>query len=1051
MRLFVSWDSKIFQASSVLDGLMERGEGCRLGRPERVEITVLGEEPNQGYVPTLVGQALDRSDAVLALVDLPNGNVGMEIGWALAKGRRVALASLGPKPGWCDRAPLDGHLVAAGAMDSDVLDGAVRSLLGWAVQEQGWLEGGREPRPGKKTLLLCPQDPAGKVFASAVPETAGWSRPRQHGWSLEELAGELDGFGRVVWIVPQQARPEDRDGPETARLAVLAGFAKAHGLALVAFCQTGDRDVLAAWRDRRPWKDRADLKRQIEELLALDAVVGVDETDPVRRLRAIVRAETQRLTPFISGLNARELPDVFVPLCADVGVARGTLRELLGGGLAGWGVGGAGRASAVLKRRGGPRTAAEGGAPRVALVAEPGAGKTTVVRHLVHELAGEDGPLAVHVPLYALARHGGDVCAFLEQEHGLAGLGARLREEAAAGRLWLLLDGLDEVDPAALSGMRKRLAALATDEAWSAAPMVVTGRPVAFENQPLAGWQEAKLERLRPEQQDELMVRLVAEQAGDVLTAVRARPMLAGLIHNPLLLTLVAFTAKAALDEGRGLPVSRVAVYREAITLLLEARFSEQRRAERHVKDISVARDALQRLAYRLMEEPGETWPKERLTRLLVDELRKDDELGGAVKYLWGTPDALLEDVWENSGLVGRHDGALGDWRFLHRSLREYLAASEVVRRGKRALSTLEKRWKEEAERWSEAWGLAVAMLPDPATHIRSLAKASDLVLRAVHSIDGLPAELVVELVWALPEDTWNSEDLAFALRLCTGKPADLRAVVLARVTPEATADALGRAWSTLEELHPARGPWDEEVDRADFFRRCGKALPTEVPGTVLISAGTFRMGSPNEVGEDRERPAHPVTLTRPYRLGRTPVTNAEYRRLWPQNKPKAPANHPVEEVSWYEARLYAAWLGGRLPTEAEWEYAARAGTETPFFFGARGWELRRYAWFGETSGGHLHPVGLLAANPWGLHDIYGLVWEWCADGNRSYADAPQTDPLGPRSGTRVLRGGSYLVAAGWCRSAWRNRYGSGWRWGSRGLRVLLPADPTLDPRPLDP
>ena len=247
----------------------------------------------------------------------------------------------------------------------------------------------------------------------------------------------------------------------------------------------------------------------------------------------------------------------------------------------------------------------------------------------------------------------------------------------------------------------------------------------------------------------------------------------------------------------------------------------------------------------------------------------------------------------------------------------------------------------------------------------------------------------------------------------------------------------------------------------------------------TLIRAGTFTMGSPvTEVGhEAEEEPLHQVTITKDYYSGTTEVTQIQFITIMSTNPsnfqpPVVPAVIlgfdyrflPVESV-WHtdnrpgvthvDAQLFCQRLGTkvvrrvRLPTEAEWEFAVRGGTQTAYYFGAAPAPLPDHAWIAANSGGVTHltvdvpPSGLSPANvnnkrpnPRGLHDVYGNVWEWCSDWYGAYVAGAATDPTGPRSGDyRVIRGGAYnSVAATDCRSA--NRW---WAW---------PDDPALHPLP---
>ncbi|MGF1455329.1 MAG: formylglycine-generating enzyme family protein, partial [Alphaproteobacteria bacterium] len=200
------------------------------------------------------------------------------------------------------------------------------------------------------------------------------------------------------------------------------------------------------------------------------------------------------------------------------------------------------------------------------------------------------------------------------------------------------------------------------------------------------------------------------------------------------------------------------------------------------------------------------------------------------------------------------------------------------------------------------------------------------------------------------------------------------------------------------------------------------------------IPAGSFLMGSPeDEKGRfSDEGPQHRVTLSRGFWLFDTPVTQAVWQAVMGENPSRFKGeDRPVERVRWHDADAFLARLNARLPgldlalpTEAEWEYAVRAGTTGPTY--ARGdQDLDDLAWYTANSDGTTHPVAQKSPNPWGLYDMLGNVWEWCADGLRPYDEDPKTDPAGPQgspegSSSRALRGGAWCDLARDVRAAGR-------------------------------
>ncbi len=147
----------------------------------------------------------------------------------------------------------------------------------------------------------------------------------------------------------------------------------------------------------------------------------------------------------------------------------------------------------------------------------------------------------------------------------------------------------------------------------------------------------------------------------------------------------------------------------------------------------------------------------------------------------------------------------------------------------------------------------------------------------------------------------------------------------------------------------------------------------------------------------------------------------------------------PVIRVSWHDARDFCKRLGYRLPTEAEWEYAARAGTETPWSFGDDESKIRRYAWYSGNSHGRAHLVGAREPNPWGLYDMHGNVWEWVDDEFTQYSPEPQTNPATPEDSrsSAVVRGGSYGDSPRDLRSAYRIGVGPEGRVRDLGFRCV--------------
>ena len=229
-------------------------------------------------------------------------------------------------------------------------------------------------------------------------------------------------------------------------------------------------------------------------------------------------------------------------------------------------------------------------------------------------------------------------------------------------------------------------------------------------------------------------------------------------------------------------------------------------------------------------------------------------------------------------------------------------------------------------------------------------------------------------------------------------------------------------------------------------------ALGPESMEFVRIEAGYFEMGSPEgEAGRYDDERAHDVRISRPFYLGKYEVTQGEWEAVMgsnPSGFKECGARCPVERVSWEDVQEFIRRLNElesgrgyeyRLPTEAEWEYAARAGTT-----GARYGELGEIAWYDANSGGSTQPVGQKGANGWGLHDMLGNVWEWVGDWYGEYPSGAVTDPRGPSMGSRrVGRGGSWHSSARNVRAAFRYYSSPGYRYNARiGFRLARTVSP---------
>ncbi len=700
------------------------------------------------------------------------------------------------------------------------------------------------------------------------------------------------------------------------------------------------------------------------------------------------------------------------------------------------------------------------------LLGEPGAGKTTGACQLAWRLASrqampEDlGLLPNMTPvLLRFRRLGSKLLAartrilerFLKQEtHGAqAPRGEQDPSSAiwngeAGGVLWIL-DGLDEVtDPKA----RQRVSAWIQEALqqrrndW----FLVTcrfqgyfreGIPlgsdfVEFHVRPLddaqtkrfvRDWYGAAYGRLIGDP-DEAAARAGANSQA-LIEILYDKKSLGGRIRelssNPLLLTILCIV----YHEKQELPTGRAELYEDCVRVLLEhwrrELYDAKAGAGFKKYDAKAAQTVLARLAWWMHSEKDRT---EAPLADVITEVEKGLSQVGARSGLGRDGEAFLRRMRDEAGILALSaEGKLG---FLHLSFQEYLAAEHAAREGfggELAPRVVESWWQEVAllslrlaRLCCEAFFAQLATTPLVETHPELVGRCFDEALFPDYG----PFIRMLE-------------ELANEPRL--GADRIRRRDVLLRLleTREMSDERFARVKERLLGGSREKG--------ADFRLSADRKW-------ILVPAGSFVMGADNI--DDWERPPHEVSITKPFSLARFPVTNAQYRRYleaiddvrepeyWGDRRFNQD-EQPVVGVCWAEALAYCEWVGGRLPTEAEWEFACRAGGTTDYCFGSDAAKLEQYAWFDDNSQNQTQPVGLKPANDWGFHDMHGNVWEWCSDWRNEnyYARSPKKDPPGPDSGLdRVVRGGSWRSSAENCRSAFRNSRTPGFRYDYVGFRV---------------
>ena len=730
----------------------------------------------------------------------------------------------------------------------------------------------------------------------------------------------------------------------------------------------------------------------------------------------------------------------------------------------------------------------------VILLGEPGSGKTTGARQLAWRLASRqclprdlglpDGITPVflrfrNLTRETLAKKSGLKDFLLHETHcdeapeGCTDPGSDLWNGKAGGLLWIL-DGLDEVVDAAtrrkVSGWIQK-AIKNRPQDWFLVTCRFQGyfrdgvplgpKFVEFHVRPLSDdeiqdfvekWflaAHGKLSGPGPRTEER------ARQDIKALLDILARPAyqtghMRELCTNPLLLTILCLV----FHEERELPTGRAELYGHCIRVLLEYWRKDIYESELGKKlepyNADAAESVLARIAWWLHQERDRTSaPFDELAEEAARGLAKLTSSSG----LGRDGREFLHRMRDESGILAMEgDGRCG---FLHLSFQEYLAANHAVREGY-------AEWL--ASRAAQSWWREVALLS-----LRSTRSYCEAFYREMLRV-GIP-EKYPELAEQCLAEALYFEAAPFVEALSVARPEpgvdwkyhfDRLAAVLRLVrdrgdqVPELKeiSRRLLQSEDQPEEGKAVRGFAREIQSRLNVAVESEAGQPNVVVDQrtgiafVEVPAGEFMMGSVN--GESHEKPVHRVKISEPFLLAKYPVTNVQYRQFLEATGRAVENPHylgdrrfgqpeqPVVGVSWKNAQAFCNWAGFRLPTEAEWEYACRAGATSEYSFGDDPSKLGEYAWFDENSDGQTQPVGAKKPNAWGLHDMHGNVWEWCQDGAyRRYNDEPQVDPLGPEGAAlRVIRGGSWRDVARSCRAACRSGNEPRFRSIDLGFRV---------------
>jgi formylglycine-generating enzyme required for sulfatase activity/energy-coupling factor transporter ATP-binding protein EcfA2 len=682
----------------------------------------------------------------------------------------------------------------------------------------------------------------------------------------------------------------------------------------------------------------------------------------------------------------------------------------------------------------------------ILLAGQPGSGKSTTLRLLAYRMCMVTGgslPITLRCADYRPERHP----SF--DEFVFDGLRSQVNREIVdtlreggllrCAPVTLLIDGLDELSVGVDDNFFAALRDYIDSRDASYVAVFASSRTdyLRLSEDKFLGWKRYTIRPLSPAQVQSFVTNWFKDPdvAQRFLANIRD-PRLGELASRPFLLTMMCLV----FERGGELGPNRSELYAKAVHYL-EYRHS----TSTSERTIELRHRVLCELALRGLQL-GLVELDRRVAAGFTAVCMSDN---GVDISEFRDIDTYLET---SSREVGILQSSSGRYSFVHRTFQEYLAARQLIQSRDGDGLLLENAM---VPRWEESIRLYVGLLTDPrqqaATLQRLWTKNQALTLRALTDATLLPGDYAQHLL-----GSGSADDRVRMLQSMPESLIDLdedtrKRIVLETVVPLLRVETDSRVLYHAIELARSVDPSDESGALWNSLGRHSRGLretllrePAYRFALATLPRGTFTMGDDHSQDEI-ERPAHRVSLS-PFSIGIWQPTNLAYELVTgrpPTNRANIAQDnaHPVVGISWFDAYVAALRIGCRLPTEAEWEYAARAGTTTAWSFGDDESQLPLYAAYEGSPVQHGRPwaVGSGRPNPWGLYDVHGNVWEWCADWLAPYPTEPQVDPMGPVLGeARVRRGGGHSYHARGCRSAFRWGNDPTYSFRDIGMRLVL-------------
>jgi formylglycine-generating enzyme required for sulfatase activity len=739
---------------------------------------------------------------------------------------------------------------------------------------------------------------------------------------------------------------------------------------------------------------------------------------------------------------------------------------------------------------------------RFVVLGAPGMGKTTMFRFIAYTVArlglglarpGEfllekkTNPVPLYLPLTELKGYSGDLLSclksyLLKRFPGCAAITSMLDELLKRGECLVLLDSLDEVPSADVNQVKDSVKGFLNNSDWLENIVALSCREASWirDDVSLAFPAVLQIVDLDDAAIGEYLFHWFgadeSETALQLKEKICSTPPLKALASNPFLLSLIAW-----LSQTDKLPERRVELYVKCTDALLREKhkLGEQDRYPTVFGSdhFDLKTDVLTDVGYEMMLQNQREIGRKALREIIRKSL-------GSTDITDERPGKLIDEIHLGSAIL-RETNAEHIYEFQHNTFREYYAARKLAGQLKHLLCEWENEGPESNfaanieehapaivllqkiadPLWTETNRLSVGLLENP-TPVLQMLFEKEPTLAARCYLDADPEKVDHAAIKKLWTERIERQERVRIIRGIKESLKDDREVIdfIAGVflTAETDSEVLYYCDDALRRIgsddaaRTAETMFDQWPKERRFQTHKQAFAKDRFWRFAEIADGEYSMGGEEE---DDEMPIHQVLIS-PFQLGCYVVTVEQYARFDPGHKKGliddefgADKHQPVVRVSWFDAYIFSKWANCRLPSEAEWEYACRAGTSTPFNTGENLTTEQanydgNYPYKNNPKGNYLGkttPVGTYPSNSWGLFDMHGNVYEWCLDwyGEKYYNTCKENgvveNPLGPESGSyRVIRGGSWLPIALDCRSAGRYGFDPGGRNDDVGFRLVF-------------